>query len=297
MLKQFSKKTTGILTAADLVHPGNRLIYWVMLSLVLLASLVVVLPCLWVLLSCFKDTQEFYQIPPSLFPKNIRISKLGEVWKEYQFGKYYLNSLLLAAGEIVFAVVFNGLGGYALSRLNPIGGRFVYKMVFWSMLMPTSMCMVPLFMSFVNVPIFHVNITNSYLPMFLMAGANAFNLLLFRSFFNGIDMGYIEAARIDGCSDLNIFLKIILPLSLPIVMVISINSFNSAWSSFLWPYLIMKNDVGRTIAVKLFTLKGSFIPVDRYMCVIIFTIIPPCLVFMFFSKYIMGGINVGGIKG
>lgn len=130
-----------------------------------------------------------------------------------------------------------------------------------------------------------------------MAGANAFYVLLFKSFFNSIPMSYLEAARIDGCTNVGIFTKIILPLSKPIIMVVSIFCINTAWESFLWPYLVVKNFDRYPVAVQLFKLKESGFATDKYMVVLLFSIIPPAIIFMFFSKYIMQGANMSGIKG
>ena len=296
-MSKFDGKMEGLLNAQDLKKLRFRLLYWVFFICLILVSIGCLAPAVWIFLSGFKDTQELYAMPPTLLPKAIRFSKIKDVWSMLNFSKYYMNSIFMLLGEWSFCIVFNGLAGYVLSRIRPKGSALVSTIVFWAMLLPTSVNMVPLFMSFVDVPLLHINITDSYMPMWLMAGANAFYILLFRSFFDDIPMSYIEAARINGCSALGIFTKIMLPLSKPIIMVVSIFTVTASWGSFLWPYLILKTPTAFPITVKVFELKRSGITTDNYMLVLLLTIIPPTVFYAFFSKKIMGGMDMSGIKG
>ena len=151
------------------------------------------------------------------------------------------------------------------------------------------------------IPVYEMIISlrgmNHYWPLWLMCGANPFNVMLFRSFFNGIPMAYLEAARIDGLSDFKIFIRIIIPLSVPIIMVVSIFSVTTQWSSFMWPYLIL-SDNKVPMSVKLFQINSLTTIMDNErMAIALFAIIPPVIVYAIFSKYIMGGVSMTGIKG
>ena len=135
------------------------------------------------------------------------------------------------------------------------------------------------------------------MPMWLMKGANAFNVLLFKSFFDSISISYIEAARIDGCTDLGIFRRIILPLSRPVVATVAIFSFNTSWAEFLWPYLVLKSKTLYTVPVQIFRMKSAGFLMDQYVIVLLFAMIPSMIMFMLFQKQIMNGVSIGGIKG
>ena len=296
-MRAFEKKTAGILTTVDLKSARARILYWSMFAFLVLASAVCLFPPLWVMLSSFKDMKEFLQIPPTIIPRSFHPEKLPEVWRTLNFSTSYANSLYMAAGELFFAVVVNGLVGYVISRLRPKGYKVIFTVILWTLMMPTSISMVPLFMMFVNVPYVGINLTNTFWPMWMMAGANAFNILIFKNFFDSISMSYLESARIDGCSNFGIFARIILPLSRPIIMVVSIFTVNSSWESFLWPYLVLKAPNLHTVAVKLFVYKSSGLAIDQYMMLLLLAIIPPVVIFIIFQKYIMGGFTVGGIKG
>ena len=293
----FDLKTQGLLNFADFKKKRFKLLYWTLFLILFILSLVCLIPIIWVGLSGFKDVSEMYAIPPTFFPKSIDLRDVADVWKKVNVLKYFNNSIILIVGCWIFDIVINGFAGYVLSRLKPLGSRIIETLVFWSMLLP-SISMVPLYMTFVDVPIIHINLIGSYLPVWMMAGANAFNILLFRNFFNSIPMAYIEAARIDGCSDMGIFGRIILPLSKPIIMVVTIFSVTTTWGNFMWPYLILGNTDFEPIAVMLYRMSNNPNLFDNeYMLLLMLSIIPMIIVYAFFSKHIMGGLDIGGIKG
>lgn len=295
--KRFQNKSIGVLTAGDFKKRSTRILYWALFATLLVVSIVCLFPPLWIFMSAFKDTKEFLSVPPTLIPKTFNISKLTYVWNTLDFWKYYRNSFLLLAGEWACCILFNGVFGFVLSRVRPKGTKLIFTIVFWTMLMPASVNMIPLFMTFCDLPLVHANITNTYFPMWIMAAANAYYTLLFRSFFNGIPMSYVEAAKMDGCSMLGIFFKIIVPLSTPIIIVVSIFSIQNSWGSFLWPFLVVKNAKLFPITVKLYQLFASGLSEDVYFVAMLLTIIPPAILFSFLSKYIMNANLSEGIKG
>lgn len=294
---RFSDKETGLLSSFDMRKVHNKLIYWAMFLILLFVSLICLVPVIWVALSGFKSVSELYAVPPTLLPESINLGKIAEVWETVSFFKYFVNSVNLILGCWAFDIIINGLAGYVLSRVKPMGSRVIEVLVFWSMLLP-GISMVPLYMTFVDVPLIHVNLVGSYLPIWLMSGASAFNILLFRNFFNSIPMDYIEAAGLDGCSSFGIFIKIILPLSRPIIMVVTIFTVIGTWGNFMWPYLMLGNTNLEPVAVMLYNLSSkSGMTVDKYLLLLMMSILPMILVYAVFSKHIMGGIDVGGIKG
>ncbi len=273
-----------------------RAVHAAFLIIMLLISVICILPIVWLLLSAFKDTKEFLQVPPSFFPDQIDISKLLNVWEEYRFSMIFINTVIMAAGDIAFSIAFNGMGGYVLSRLKPRGGRLIFMLIVWTMLLPNNVSQVPLFMTFTDFPLLHINLSDTYWPMWLMNGANCYYILLFKNYFDSLSMSYFEAARIDGCSNLKMFFKIVLPLSIPIIAVVIIFQFNIAWGSFFWPYLLIEDSNKVVLGQKLFTMKSGT-PVDEYVVAMIFVVIPPAVLYLFFQKQIMGGLNIGGVKG
>lgn len=289
---KFDSKDSGILSAVDMKDRKNRIIYWIMFAMLCVVACACVLPVLWVFLSAFKDIDEFLSVPPTLLPHSFHPEKIGVVWKKLNFGVYYYNSFLIILGNLAACLVFNGVFGYVLSRLKPKGTKLLYTLVFWTLLMPTSMCMVPLYMSFVKL-----GLMDSFIPLFIMSGANAYETLLFRNFFNGIPESYVEAAKIDGATNLGIFFKIIMPISKPIIMVVSIFSVQMSWGSFFWPYLILTDERKQPVSIALYTLSSGAVTDDQYVIVMMLAILPVLILFSVFSKYIIGGNNMSGVKG
>lgn len=295
---RFSDKTTGLLNFADLKKIRFKMLYWLFFLFMFVISLICLLPILWVAISGLKDIQELYSIPPTIIPKSFHPEIIPEVWSKVHVLKYFKNSVILIIGCLFCDVVFNGLAGYVLSRLKPVGSRVVETLIFWSMLLP-GISMVPLYMSFVDVPLLHINLVGSYVPIWLMAGASAFNVLLFRNFFAGIPESYLDAAKIDGCGDMGIFVRIILPLSKPIIMVVAIFSITGTWGNFLWPYMILGNTNKEPVAVMLYRLGTGLTGImqNEYLVLLMMSILPMIIMYAFFSRQIMGGLDAGGIKG
>lgn len=297
-ISRFSSKTTGLLNFSDLKKIRFKIIYWMMFLFMVIIALICLLPILWVAISGFKDIDEMYSVPPTIIPKSFHPEILVGVWSKVNVLGYFKNSVILIIGCWVCDIMINGLAGYVLSKLKPMGSKIIETLVFWSMLLP-GISMVPLYMTFVDVPVLHVNLVGSYVPIWVMAGANAFNVLLFRNFFASIPMSYLEAARIDGCGNAGIFMKIILPLSKPIIMVVSIFSITATWGNFLWPYLILGNTPGEPVSVMLYRLGTGLTGLmqNEYMVLLIISILPMIIMYAFFSRQIMGGLDIGGIKG
>lgn len=293
----FQNKDTGTLNSMDMKQSGNKTIYWVLFAILLGLALICLLPPLWVLVSSFKSTKELMAIPPALLPETFDFGKFAEVWNKLKFGKYYMNTILLAAGCVVFSVVFNGVTGYVVSCLKPRGSALIITLIIWTMLLPNTLSMVPLFKNMISLPLLGLNLTNSYWPMWLCAGANAFNILLFKNSFDSLPVSLVEAARLDGCGRIRVFSKIILPLSKPIIAVVAIFTVNNAWGDFLLPYLILSDRNKQTVMLQLYNTQSSYsFPLDQQLASIVFAIFPPILIFFVFQKYIMGGATMGGIK-
>lgn len=287
----------GALTNADMKQPKYKIMYAVIFVIMTIYCIISFFPVVWVLLSGFKDVKEMYSVPASLLPKSLDITKLGRVWNEMKFYKYYANTFIMASGSVATELIVSGLAGYVLSRLKPKGTKIMLALIFWIMLLPSTMRTVPLYMEFKSMPILGINLLETYWPIWLMAGANAFNIILFKNFFDGISESLIEAAWLDGCSDIVLFFKIIIPLSVPVFITVATLSFNNQLGQFFWPYLLISEKEKTVLGVQLFKMKTSTYTMDYQMLALIFTVAPQILIFSLFQKQIVGGVNVGGVKG
>jgi multiple sugar transport system permease protein len=290
------RTNSGLISPLDLKYTRVKVLYWGLFLLLIVISLICLLPPIWVMLSSLKEAKEFYAIPPTVVPKSLHFSKLASTWKLLDFGRLYLNTFALTAGSVVFALLFNGMLGYFLSKLRPRGSSFVFALVLWTMLLPNTLGMVPVFKSIIDFPVLHLNLMNSFWPMWMMSGASAFNVIIFKGFFDNIPQSLIEAARIDGCNRLGIFWRIMIPLSKPVIMAITIFTVNGTWSDFFWPYMVLRDKGLWTVIVAIFNLKGTT-TLDVQFVALTFSIIPPAILFLLFQKYIIQGFTFSGIKG
>ncbi len=283
----------GLISGKDLKTPVGKLVYALFFVFLLILAAICLLPVLWAAMSALKSPQELYAIPPTFFPQEINLGNLVRELQHVQFGKYIANTLVIMVGAWVCDVTFNGITGYVLSKVKPLGSALVDTVIFWSMLLP-GISMAPLYMFLVDM-----NLVGSYIPLWLMAGASAFNIMLFRNFFNGIPKEYVEAAKMDGCADIGVFFRIILPLSKPILMVVTIYSVLHSWSTFFWPYVLLGSTDKEPFSVFMYQLTTGnyFLMENEVMAVAMIAIIPPLLMYALFSKHITGGVNMSGVKG
>ena len=297
--KKKDAQAMGIISKFDMQNPCVKVLYGLIWFFLILAVLLCFVPPLWCMTSALKDSREFFSVPATIIPRSFHPEKLWETWEMLNFGQAYINTVIVLCGSLVMSLVCNGMMGYVLSRLRPRGYKLVLSLVLWTLMLPQSVSQVPLFKNFLSLPILGINITESYLPMWLLAGANAFYVLIFKSFFDSIPQSLIEAARLDGCTNLGIFFRVMLPLSKPVLMVIAIFTINASWSDFFWPYLVLgSRSELYTVMVKIFYMAGSSgYSEDIQVVALIFTIIPPTILFLFFQRYIMSGFTLSGIKG
>lgn len=283
---------SGVIREYDMHSASVRIGYAIIVLLCLLMTVVALFPLVWVILAGFKDLKEFMS-STSLLPASFSLNAYVLTWTQLDIARNYLNSFISVAGSLVCAIVFNGLLGYGLGILRPRGYSVVKKLVMLSLLLPTTISIVPLFMN-----IQKLNLGNSFLPLWLSFGANAMYVVLFVQFFESLPRSIIEAGHIDGASQLQTFFRIVLPLSKPICAVIAIFAVNAAWSDFLLPYLVLRGASMQTVMVRLFVFSTEqTVNADAMMRSVVFSMIPPIILFFIFQKQLTENAVSVGIKG
>lgn len=290
--KKYARKEDGVIRFYDLKSGPTR-IWAVLIFIACIAMAIVALyPVFWLVCSSLKDLKEF-MTTTQVIPKNADWEGWVDTWNSFGFTKYYINSGIAVAGGVVCAVFFNGLMAYVLAILKPRGYKIVFALVMWCLLIPPTTSFVALFVNIKNI-----GLTKSFVPLWLSMGANAYWVVLFKNFFEGLPKDYIDAARLDGCGSLQIFTRIVLPLSRSIIVVVAIFAVTAAWSDFLMPYLLLNGSGKETVMVKLYSFNTS-IKTNQLDIIraVLYSIIPPTIIFTVFQKQIMGGVMDGGIKG
>ncbi len=287
---KFSTKQDGVIRGYDIHSFRVKVICGVILVLCLLIAAACLFPAFWVFLAGLKDIKEFRR-NTTLFPAKFDFGVFVKTWNDLKFTRYYINSFILVAGSVICAVIFNGILAYGLGILKPKGYRIINGLVMWSLLIPATTSVVSLF-----VNINRIGLNKSFIPLWLVYGSNAFYVILFKEFFEKMPKELVEAAKLDGCNVLQVFTKIIFPLSKPIIMVVAIFSMTAAWSDFLLPYLVLNGSGKETVMIAMFSFRTSNATDVEVLRAITFSIIPPTILFLLFQKQITDGAAIGAIK-
>ena len=283
---------TGVIRDYDMHAVSVRIWYGVVVAVCCLMVAIAVLPIIWVALTGFKNLDEYYN-STRILPNSFDLKLYATTWSQVGIGKNYLNSLISVTGCVFCAILFNGLVGYGLGILKPKGHKIVRRLVMLSLLIPSTISIVPLF---VNIK--KIFPEPSFVPLWLSFGANAMYIILFAQFFESLPKSIIEASRIDGCNPLQTFFRIVLPLSRPICVVVGIFALNAAWSDFLLPYHLLNGSDKETVMVRLFVYgTQAWINDDDVLRSVVFAMIPPIILFFIFQKQLTENAVSVGIKG
>lgn len=216
----------------------------------------------------------------------------------FDFSPYSLrwiwNSVVVATGTVVGNVCFASMAGYAFAKIRFKGSNILFAAVLVAMMIPYQVTQVPLYILMVK----QFKMTDTYAAMILPSLCTAYNIFLCKQFFTGLPTPLIESAKIEGCNQFQIFIKIILPLSKTVLAVMAINTFMSSWNNFFWPFLVTNDPSMYTIQVGLkqfkFANETLFAPM---MAGATISALPMFIMFFALQKYFMEGVTIGAVKG
>ncbi len=269
-----------------------------LLHVALLAFLVVVAlgPLLWLAKSAVTPTQDTLRHPMALWPHGPQWSNLKTAWVELDLKLYLWNTLVIAFGSWVTQMVVAVTGGYVLSVLRPCGSRVLYGLVLMTMFVPAVVLLVPLYLTVLDLPLLHISLINSYWGAFLPAGASAFNVALVKRFFDNLPREVLDAARVDGAGDFRLFWYVVLPMSRPVLGVVSVFAVLFAWKDFIWPLVVLPDPAKQPLAVRLPRLAGVT-ELDVFLAALLISCALPVLFFLLFQRFFLRGGLDGAVKG
>lgn len=291
------ERQRGLLSAADRRRPAVRLGWGGTQGLLMLAVLLAGGgPLYWAAKSAITSTQDLLRHPLALWPNPVQWGNLADAWTTLEIGRYLGNTIVQVGGSWLTQLVVATTAGYALSVLRPWFGRYVYAAILATLFIPGTVSMVALYLVVLDVPGVGVSLVNTPWAIWLPAGAQAFNILLAKQFFDAIPRELFEAAQVDGAGPWTVFRRIVLPLSVPIVAVISLLAIMAAWKDFLWPLIVLTDPQTQPLAVALPRLANGSDQALLLAGMFIATI-PPLLIFIIFQRHIVRGIGFTGLKG
>lgn len=273
-------------------RPSSRVLYWAVVALLLLIVVAIsVVPLYWAVTGAIKSPAELVRVPPSWLPQHPFWENYAQAWSRYSLGSGFANSAILAVGAWLFHITLNTGCAYALSKLRPVGGRYIYFLILTVLFVPStsSAFLIPAYATVADLPILHVSLINNYLGYWLPTANSAFNVFILKRFFDRVPQDIVDAATLDGAGPLRTALYIVAPLSRAILVVISITSLIAAWKDFLWPLLVLSDQSKWPVMVLLYNLQSSA-PLSMQLAGYVLAAVPTFLVFMFLQRYILVGL-------
>jgi multiple sugar transport system permease protein len=280
--------------SAERRRPGSfrvtSVISQILLSLVALLFLV---PIIWMLVSALKPSAEVFTTPPTLFGSEVMFSNFVEAWNYLPFGRFILNTVIVAGIGTLITLVASAMSGYAFARLNFRfrGGLFVLYLS--TLIVPQEVIVIPMFLVMQRL-----GWVNSYQALILPWAFTAFGTFLLRQFFLTIPRELEEAAKIDGCGHIRILRSIIIPISAPALAVLAVFTFISYWNSFLWPLIIINDTDKMTVPLGLDLFLGQ--QGQRWellMAAATISMVPTVILVLALQKYLVRGIALSGLGG
>jgi multiple sugar transport system permease protein len=290
-------ETRGITSSFERTRPVTgtlrRVLHGALLTFLVVAALG---PILWLAKSAVTPTQDTLRHPMALWPHGAEWSNLKTAWVELDLKLYLWNTLVIAFGSWAVQMIVAVTAGYVLSILRPRGSKLLYGLVMMTMFVPAVVLLVPLYLTVLDLPVTHTSLINSYWGAFLPAGASAFNVALVKRFFDNLPREVIDAARVDGAGDFRLFWYVVLPMSRPVLGVVSVFAVLAAWKDFIWPLVVLPDPSKQPLSVRLPRLAGVT-ELDIFLAALLVSCALPVIFFVLFQRLFLHGGLDGAVKG
>ena len=259
-----------------------------------IVALINIYPLVFSIFCSFKGNLEIFSSFTSL-PKRLRFENYITAWKVGNIGRYFLNTIILSVGTLVIAGLFGAMASYVLAKFRFRGKSKIYLLFISGMMIPIQAVLIPLSYIFGKL-----GVMNNYPVLILLYSAFCFpmTVLVLTGFMNGIPTELEEAMVIDGASIFQVFFKMILPLSVPGIVSVSIFNFIQVWNNLLFPLIFISDKNKGTISMGLLAFFGEYsTDYSSSMAGICLTTIPVIIAYVFFQEKIENGLMSGAIKG
>ncbi|MDD4850543.1 MAG: carbohydrate ABC transporter permease [Gemmiger sp.] len=259
---------------------------------VLLGAILNLFPFYWLITGSLKTSAGIFKMPPEWFPSTFHYQNYIDLFVGQPALRWALNSILVAVVTTVLVVGCSALAAYAFAKLEFKGKSFLFALFIATLMIPKEIFIVPLFQI-----ILKFNLSNSYLGMILPNVATAFGVFLLKGFFEGVPDSIRESGRLDGASELTVFLKLVLPIVKPGVGALFILNFVNVWNDYLWQMLISRSKEMMTLMVGTASLMQEINPNFAYkMAGATVAALPMLCIFIVFQRYFTKGITLGAVK-
>lgn len=269
----------------------KRGLLYVFLVVVLLLSL---LPLVWALSGSFKNIGEIFATPPNLIPKAPTGQNYTTLFSAIALPKWLWTSIWVAVVSTAVSVVFSTMGGYAFAKFSFRGSQVLFDVMFSSMMIPLTVLVIPLF-----VEVAKMGLGNTYVALILPWLAPAFGIFMMRQFIvQAVPDSLLEAARIDGASELAIFFRVVVPVIRPALGALAVWLFLTSYNNFMWPLIVLADSAKYTLPLGLNSLTSAYSA--NYGVILagsVVAAIPTLALFIALRKQLISGLTVGAVKG
>jgi multiple sugar transport system permease protein len=269
---------------------GDRVVLYL---LALIAFVILAGPLLWMLSGSLKTQGEVLANPPSLLPSELQWGNYSRVFEQVPFGRYLLNSLLVATVVTVVALLFHSMAAYSLARLRFPGRQAIFMAILSTLMVPFTVIVIPLF-----VIVDWLGWVDTYQGLIVPMIPHAFGIFLLRQFYLSLPRELEEAAIVDGASLVRVYWHIVLPLSRPILAALGVFFFLANWNNFLWPLVVTQSQELWVVQLGIQQFTGQY--GNQYQLIMAASTIaalPTLLMFFVFQKRLVEGIKLTGLKG
>jgi len=287
----------GVLAMTTLTAPRRRKSFRINLAYFILvpASLIALLPFVWMVLSSFKTLKEIRQVPPTFVPKEFTLDNYQKVLtdKDLPLGIFYRNSAIIAFANVVQVLFTSSLFGYIFAKFEFKGKKVLFWFIMSLMMIPSQMTMIPGYLILARL-----GLINNLLGLIIPAAIDAFGIFLFRQFALSIPNELLDAARVDGAGEFHIYYRIVLPQLGPAMATFGMLTFMFNWNAYLWPLIVLTEKNVRTLPIILTWFSNQQVDkTNLTMAASVLVILPVLFVFLLVQKWIVEGITLSGMKG
>jgi multiple sugar transport system permease protein len=264
------------------------------------ATLVLIFPFVWLLVTSVEPLPEALHFPPILTPHVLRFANYPDALRAAPFGRFFLNSTVVAVTTVVSNLVLCSLAGYAFARLRFLGRGALFAVIMATLMVPFQVTMIPQFIitKWLGVHVLAGVGINHIGALILPNAATAFGIFFLRQFFKTLPVEYEESARVDGASRLKVLWRIVLPLSAPALATLAALTFLDSWNNFLWPLIAVTSTSGMTLPLGLATFQGAHqTEWTLLMAANVMSLAPMLLIFFAAQRYFVRSVAATGLAG
>jgi len=264
------------------------------------ATLALLFPFVWLIVTSLETPAEALHFPPVLIPRELHVANYPDALAAAPFGRFFLNSAVVAVSTVLCNLVFCSLAGYAFARLRFLGRGALFAVIMTTLMVPFQVTMIPQFIitKWLGVHVLAQVGINHLGALILPNAATAFGIFFLRQFFRTLPVEYEESARVDGASRLEVLWRIVLPLSLPALATLAALTFLDSWNNFLWPLIAVTSTSQMTVPLGLATFQGAHATEwTLLMAGNVMSLVPMLLIFFAAQRYFVRSVAATGLAG